>query len=252
MSVSRDSMSFTAETEYDEVVVRMDYAEGVDHAVLETRLNGVTTSYIYQTAYYDNNPHLTTIDRRAESGEITVSYVTPWSGEPVASGDIPDWMQPYINLRDPLLRIRSTPLPTISTTARRRRSVYQWAVGNTQPRLFIYATVKSAVRAQCSIWWDFVKMNVAAAQHNAWLEDETVWPAIQRNTQIYIADFLDEIDTALWSTPGALMGTLSAIYKAGESLDVAPVRITLDPPADIPATLALGKSHAERIVFGLD
>ena len=191
------------------------------------------------------------MDTRHESGTVVVEYDTHWG---VFREDaVPAFLQPHVDFRDPFRRVRTLLFPELTTVQRRRLKVTDWARANTQPRAFAKGAIdawehRGTTRPKVVIWWHFVLMTVAAAQHDAWLEDEDVWPAIERNIQIDMRTFIDQASEVNWNEPARYMEALSRVYRAGEYLSTAPTWVQLIPPAL--SNLHAGAAEAKRIVYG--
>ena len=249
---------FTAETEYDKVRVDVTLETMLVAVQIKTFLDGVETGNMphreYDLGSYSDL--FLAMDRRVEAGEVSVEYDTPEGL--YTKEDLPEWLwHGYVLMRDPFRRVRSTPQPVITTVERRRGEINRWAIGNTQPRMFAYASINAiertatSVRPKGVIWWHFCMMNVAAAQHDEWLEDENVWPAIERNMELDLETFISQADELLWNGPAARMEALTGIYKASASLSSAPTEILLPAPlTPVTPTLANGADEAKRILYG--
>ena len=250
--------AFTADTEYDAVCVEMRNETQFVASHIDTFLDGERTGFLGHNDFLHGqySALFKAMDRRVEAGEVSVEYATPMGN--FTRENLPDHINNgYVRLRDPFQHIRSTPPVVPSTVEQRRRSVHQWAIGNTQPRMFAYASIKSSERTVTTarpkgvIWWHFCMMNVAAAQHDEWLEDDNVWPAIERNIELDIETFISQADELLWNGPAARMEALTGIYKASASLSSAPTEILLPSPlTPVTPTLANGADEAKRILYG--
>ena len=243
---------FTADDVYDSVRVLIEWGDHYAAHGIETYHRGEFVSVLRPISYGRWPEDLfALIDARHEAGTIAVSYSTWWGD--IREGEVPEWAEPYIRQRDPFRRVRSSPLPTLTTEEQRRETVRMWARENTRPRLWAKGTIdawehRGPNRPKAVIWWHFVLMNLAAAQHGPWLSDEDVWPAIERNIEIDFQTFLDTVDVALWHEPATYMEALSRMYKANSYLSQAPVWVRLIPPAL--SNLHAGSDAAKAIIYG--
>ena len=247
--------AFTATDVFDKVRVYVSGSEYWDADDIGVYNEGERVSRLRLNRYSLTQPELLkVIDRRVEAGTVDIEWFTLWGI--VQDADVPDWMRPYINLRDPFIRERATPLPTPTTVEQRRQQVTEWALRNTTPGMFIQGSIlawenppSNRVRPKVVIWWHFVLMNLAAAQDDDWLEHVDVWPAIERNIEISAQDFFEHCAEQLWNGPAGYMEALSRIYKAGEYLTTAPTQVITTPPAL--SKLHAGSDEAKRTLFGI-
>ena len=249
--------TFTETTVYDKVRVDMPFLDTFEENLYFYN-EGVLVAHLSANGYsyggYYPRDLVASVDRRVEAGTVDVEYQTPWGV--IQEADVRDWMRPYITIRDPFLRQRSTPLPTLTTVEQRRRQVTEWALSNTTPRMFMQGSIlawenppANRVRPKVVIWWHFVLMNLAAAQDDDWLEHVDVWPAISRNIEISAQDFFEHCAEQEWNEAAGYMEALSRIYKAGAYLTTAPTQVITTPPAL--SKLHAGSDEAKRTLFGI-
>lgn len=150
----------------------------------------------------------------------------------------------------------------------RRRLVEDWALANTDPRLMLAAIpgnwghrlwridddgfVVPGLRDPGAIWLAFVLHTVAAAQDDEWIDDQHIWPTIERNIGMRGSDFLAECDPHKWSRPASYMEPFERIYRAGPTPGDSPVWIHDGELVAPGARLIAGAARARRIVYGAD
>ena len=247
--------AFTATDVFDKVRVFIGWSDHSSADHIHIYNDGEFVSRLELAPYSISQPELlSVIDRRVEAGTVDVEWWTQWGV--IQDDDVPDWMRPYVNLRDPFIRERSTPLPTPTTVEQRRQQVTEWALRNTTPGMFIQGSIlawenppSNRVRPKVVVWWHFVLMNLAAAQDDDWLEHVDVWPAIERNIEISAQDFFEHCAEQEWNEAAGYMEALSRIYKAGAYLTTAPTQVITVPPAL--SKLHAGSDEAKRILFGI-
>ena len=245
---------FTAEDVFDKIVVSIVSRTALDPGQITIYNEGEFVSLYSRSVHDDPNRELFALmDRRVEAGTVDIEWITPWGT--FNDADVPDWMRPFVDFRNPFARQRSTPIPVPTTVEQRREQVTEWATQNTTPGMFAQGSIlawenppANRIRPKVVIWWHFVMMNLAAAQDDDWLEHVDVWPAIERNIEITAQEFFEHAAEQEWDGPAGYMEALSRVYKAGSYLTVAPTQIVTTPPAL--SKLHAGAAEAKRIIFG--
>ena len=256
---------YSSSIQYDKVVVDMPSLTDLYPLHIYTQLGNVTTSFLRNSYQNRISDDARKVYARIKAGGIAVEIRTP--AGTFADDELPPYWQDYADMRNPFTWLRyeeeqAATEPTLTTVEQRRKDVTEWARANTTYELFSRATMNPAQATSPTlldgrkwfagqIWWAFVLHNLAAAQHDEWLEDANVWPAIRRNIELDGYQFLDHVAVNEWNEPAAYMDSFSRIYQAGAYLTIAPTNIQLVPPqTPVRPTLANGAAKARRIVYG--
>ena len=253
-------------TQYDRVIVQIHNPNQLYADRIDTYLGDNKTGGFGGLIYGRVSPHVALVAAKIKSGDASLEYVTPHGD--FTKDNLPPWMKTFVEERDPIHwhfvenPDPEPPAPTLTTVEQRRKDVVEWAKANTGIKLFIRATMNPSQASNPTeldnrrwfagqIWWAFVVHTLAAAQHDEWLEDENVWPAISRNIEIDDYYFLDHVAVNEWNEAAAYMDSFSRIYQAGRYLTTAPVNIQLVPPqTPVRPTLANGAAVAKSIIYG--
>ena len=256
---------FESDTLYDHVEVSLSIGRMYPEHI-RVHFNDRITGGIANLQHGNVNPKIHQLAAKINAGEATLSYNTP--AGTFADSEIPSWLSNFVNERDPFhwLNLLTPPAPpappALTTVEQRRKEVTEWAKANTGINLFIRATMNPSQASSPTeldnrrwfagqIWWAFVVHTLAAAQHDEWLEDTNVWPAIKHNIKINGYYFLDHVAVNEWNEAAAYMDSFSRIYQAGRYLTTAPVNIQLVPPqTPVRPTLANGAAKAKEIIYG--
>ena len=250
---------FTADTKFDSVAIDIRREETIDPDRIQTWLGDVQRGTLFQVRSTDPpNPLFPLLDGPVKRGEARLRWITPigtyWDE------DLPFYLKEYVHVRNPFLR--TSPTFGMTQVQKRRKRVTDWARANTTNEILAKVMVESVAsptadaltgkkRFTGQIWWQFVLMNLAAAQHDPWLEDLNVWPALERNIQIDAHAFVATAAIGEWNTPAGYMESFSRVYQAGGALSVAPVHIRLVPPlGPVQPILHAGAPAARNIVYG--
>ena len=182
-------------------------------------------------------------------------------GRRVSDANVPLAFRHYVDERNPFNLIDPPPLTQLE---QRRKDVEDWARTNTTPAILAKSIVEgypannadplaNKRRTLGQIWWNFVLMTTAAAQHDDWLSDDdtNVWPAIQRNTEVTAHQFFEDAAVEAWNEHAGYIDALSRVYQAARNLTSAPIHIRMVPP--LPAVLPIlhgGAPAAKAIIYG--
>lgn len=245
--------------EIDKISMELNM-ESAHPQIIMASLEGVLVGHVdwshHVTGFW--NDELTELEKRLHAGTAVVEYKTPYGIFDAES--VPDYAVVFVHQRDPFQRRPPAPVvePVLTTVQMHRTAVELWAMEQTS----FFALTRAAVEGRLSrtedpvtsrkrvlgmVWWPFVINNLAAAQHDAWLEDDTVWPALERNIQITANQFLTNASSERWNSIASYLEANSRIYKAGVSLADTPIHVAVESAQTI---LAGGVSYARSLIYG--
>lgn len=229
---------FTAETEYDAVRVNIRNPNRITPNQIDIYKDG---RWIAILLWINQRPLFEIIDRRIESGEIPLSWETP--AGVFADGDVPDWLRPYVDLRNIFARYRSTPLPTLTQAEERRAEVEEWAVENSEVRA-IFRGFRHPARM--GLWLDVLRSVVAAAQTDSVITGRD-WHYFQNAMKIDVELFMDRAQH--WSGKENSIRNLSELHTPVQSIvngPVVPIRVSCVSSTQLSA----GRAVADGLLFG--
>lgn len=205
---------------------------------------------------------LTEIANYVAENNVAIEYKT--QGGVIAKEDVPAWLQPWIDVRDPLKRIE-IPGPDLTLEEVRLETVTNWAVQSTNPRT-VMASLLSGKRAILpdsvlskkrdigGIWCAFVAATLAAAQNETWIANANVWAGIERNMEIDPFDFFNNAPPDIWNEVAGHLETFSRFYKApATQLTSKPIHVAVGTAVQDSTVLQANAEKVRNIIYkGVD
>lgn len=263
-NVESRTPTFNPSIEYDEIRIH-SHSDDLDLNEIWFMKDGRHVAHLRFPGFpVPRHDYLAAIVERYHYGELRTAHWDRNFGL-VYEEDIPASLKPWFDMRNPLLRLPLPAPPAPTVTEARREQVSNWARANTTPRQFqrfiIHgappgdrATLDQESRSAGQIWWAFVLMTTATAFDDDWIiDDDLVWPALERNIEITAEKFCGPsggANTSRWYQEAAYMAALSRIYKAPASLTGHPILLNIQPGPL--SRLHAASDAAKAIIYGAD